>query len=93
MPNFNPYANYGYAALIKEVTAGTPIKPTNYLRFISESLNAMYGHQDINEIAGDRERRIRHIQSQNEVDCYCILALDHAPSPYIFNEGSVGNHL
>jgi len=67
MPNFNPYSNYGYCALIKEATAGTAVTPTNYLRIINETLTPSYTIQDINEVAGDRERRRRSVKSQIEV--------------------------
>ena len=67
MPSFNPYSNYGYVALIKESTAGTAVIPTNYLRVMSESFNANYTIQDINEVAGDRERRQRSVEGQIEI--------------------------
>jgi hypothetical protein len=67
MPNFSPYSTYGYLALVKEATAGTAVTPTNYLRISSESISASYAHQEINEIAGDRERRQRSIEGQVEI--------------------------
>ncbi len=67
MANFNPYSNYGYAALIKQSTSA-PIKPTNYLRFISESFTPKYNVQVINEVAGERERNIRNIQGNIEME-------------------------
>lgn len=68
MANFTPYSNYGYAALIKETTAGTvPGIPSFYFRIVSESLSTNFANQEINEISGNRERRQRSIQGQVEV--------------------------
>lgn len=67
MSNFAPYSNFGYASLIKETTEATvPGIPTQYFRIVSESLSATFGNQEINEISGNRERRQRSIQGQNE---------------------------
>jgi hypothetical protein len=66
--NFSPYSNYGYASLIKETSEGVvPGIPNQYFRIVSESLSAAFANQEINEIAGDRERRQRSIQGQIEV--------------------------
>jgi len=66
--NFSPYSNYGYASLLKEATEGVvPGIPSNYFRIVSESLSSSFANQEINEIAGDRERRQRSIQGQIEV--------------------------
>ena len=67
MTNYSPYSTYGYLGLVKEATAGTAVTPTSYLRILSESLSANYAHQDINEIAGDRERRQRSIENKVEI--------------------------
>jgi len=66
--NFNPYANYGYMALIKEATDTTPVTPTTYVKIISESLLPSFGIQTIAEIAGSREKNINSIQGNIEVD-------------------------
>lgn len=67
MANFNPYANYGYFALKKETTAGTPVQPDTYLKVKSESLQPAFNLQDINEVAGDRERKTTSIQGSIEM--------------------------
>lgn len=67
MANFSPYSNYGYVALIKQTTAA-PIKPTNYLRIINESFTPKFNVQVINEVAGERERNIRNIQGNIEME-------------------------
>lgn len=67
MPNFSPYANYGYLSLIKESTAGTAVTPTNYLRLISENIVPNFGVSPVQEISGDRERNIRSIQNNVEI--------------------------
>lgn len=64
---FNPYSNFGYLALIKQSTTA-PVKPTNYLRLISESFTPKFNVQVINEVAGERERNIRNIQGNIEME-------------------------
>lgn len=65
--SFSPYSNFGYLILKPEAVEGVAEKPTIPVRVTDNSINAMYGHQDINEIAGERERRISHVEGQNEV--------------------------
>lgn len=67
MSNFSPYANYGYLSIIPEVTAGTPITPTNFLRLVSEGIETNFGTSNVMEIAGSRERNIRSVPNQIEV--------------------------
>lgn len=67
MPNFSPYANYGYLSMIKETTAGTAITPTNYLRLVSEGIETKFGVSNVMEIAGSRERNIRSVPNRIEV--------------------------
>jgi len=67
MSNFSPYANYGYLSIIPEVTAGTPITPTNFLRLVSEGIETNFGNSNVMEIAGSRERNIRSVPNQIEV--------------------------
>lgn len=67
MSNFSPYADYGYISIIPEVTAGTPITPTNYLRYISDSMETSFGTTNVMEIAGSRERNIRSVANQIEL--------------------------
>ena len=63
---FNPYANYGYAAITKQSNENA-IKPTIYVKIISESLMPTFNRQGINEIAGSRARDIRSIQGSIEM--------------------------
>lgn len=51
MSNFSPYSNYGYVSIIPEVTAGTPVTPTNFLRLISDSMETSFGTTNVMEIA------------------------------------------
>ncbi len=67
MGNFAPYANYGYLALIKEATEGTPVLPTEYLRILSESLETSFWVSPVQEIAWSRERNIRSVQNQIDI--------------------------
>lgn len=67
MPNFSPYANYGYLALIKETTAGVAVIPTNLLRLIGESVVPSFAISPVMEIAGDRHRNIRSVPSKVEI--------------------------
>lgn len=67
MANFSPYADYAYISIIPEVTAGTPITPTNYLRYISDSMETSFGTSNVMEIAGSRERNIRSVANQIEI--------------------------
>jgi len=67
MSNFSPYSDYGYLAIIPEVTAGTPLTPTNYLRYLSDGIEVNFGTSPVQEIAGSRERNIRSVANQIEV--------------------------
>ena len=67
MSNFAPYSNYGYISLIKEATEGTAVKPTNYLRIISDTLLPSFNIAPVQEVAGDRERNIRSLKGQIEM--------------------------
>lgn len=67
MSNFAPYANYGYVALIKEVTAWVPVVPSNFLRILSESIEVNFWVSNVQEIAWSRERNIRSVQNQIDV--------------------------
>lgn len=67
MSNFSPYGNYGYLSIIKETTAGTAVTPTNFLRLVSNSVEANFGTSNVMEIAGSRERNIRSVPNQIEV--------------------------
>lgn len=67
MANFAPYSNYGYFALKKEANANTAVLPDVYQKITSESLQAAFNIQPINEIAGDRERFIKSIQGTIEM--------------------------
>jgi hypothetical protein len=77
MSNFSPYSNYGYAALVRETTKGVVSNvPNNFFRIVSESISASYANQEINEVAGDRERRIRSIQGQIEVGGDIVIFME-----------------
>lgn len=67
MSNFSPYSDHGYFALIKEAAAGTPLTPTSYMGFQSESLMPSFGIKPIQSIAGDRARHVRSVPNKVEV--------------------------
>jgi len=67
MPNFSPYANFGYCSIIKEDTAGTPIIPTNFLRIVNDSIEPVFNNSAIQEIQWSRERNIRSVPWKIEI--------------------------
>lgn len=68
MTNFSPYANFGYLSLIKEATEGTPVKPTNFLRILKESLMPKFNIVSVQTVAGDRERNVRSVPGKVEIE-------------------------
>lgn len=67
MPNFSPYANFGYLALIKEATAGTPVTPTNFVGLLNEAIVPSFNLKSLQTIAGDRERNVRSVPDKIEI--------------------------
>jgi len=68
MPNFSPYANFGYLALKKETTAGSAVTPDTFVGLLSESIVPDYAITPVQTIAGDRERKVRSIPGRIEID-------------------------
>jgi len=68
MANFSPYANFGYAALIKEATAGTALTPTTWFGILSESIVPDFKIQPVQTIAGERQRNVRSVPSMIEME-------------------------
>jgi hypothetical protein len=67
MPNFSPYASFGYLALKKEATAGTPVIPDVFVGFRSENIVPSFNIQPVQTIAGERERNVRSVPGQIEI--------------------------
>lgn len=67
MPNFSPYANFGYLALKKESVAGTPVTPDTFVGILSESVVPNFNIVPVQTIAGERERNVRSVPGQIEI--------------------------
>jgi hypothetical protein len=52
-------ANLGYLALVKEVTIGTPLVPTDFVPYYKESISTMWNLVDDNPIAGVKFARLQ----------------------------------
>ena len=67
MPNFSPYADFGYLALKKESTAGTPVIPDTFIGILAESVVPNFNIIPVQQIAGERERNVRSVPGQIEI--------------------------
>ena len=67
MPNFSPYANYGYLGLIPEAAEATPLTPTTFVGIQNESIVPSFGIKSIQTIAGNRERNVRSVPDKVEI--------------------------
>lgn len=67
MPNFSPYADYGYLAVKAEAAAGTPLTPDTFIGFLSESVVPNFAISPVQVISGERERNIRSVPGKVEI--------------------------
>ena len=66
MANFSPYSNFGYVALKKEATEGTPEIADTYIRVLSESFDPNLNIESVEEISWTREKNIRSVKATRE---------------------------
>ena len=65
--SFSPLSNFGYLGLSAQ-TDDNPVKPSTFIRIMSEGLKPKYNVQPLQEVSGSRERLIRNIQDKIEMD-------------------------
>ncbi len=80
----------GYGAIIKETTAGTPVKPTNYFRFESESIVTGYESETLPTIQNSRSLNLVKAKGKNAAPTGTISLPVQMPTIGMFLTGSLG---
>jgi len=85
------YSQRGYGAIIKENTAGTAIKPTNYFKFDTESIVTGYESEVLSPVANTRSLNYQMVAGKNAAPTGTISMPVQMPSIGHFLSGAFGS--
>lgn len=76
MTEINPYSKFGYLAIRKESSEGTPLTPNIYLELLSEDIVVNYNIQPVQPIAGKIDMNLRSVKDKISVTGTVTATID-----------------